>query len=71
VRATARLTTALIEAGKLNPRTRLGRLLDYVDECRAAQDADYQRYRERQAAAAKQTELELTNATKGEPCQST
>ena len=56
VRALGRLLARLMWLGKLNPRTKLGRLLDYIDEQRVLQDKDRTEYLaklqgERQAAS--------------------
>lgn len=61
VRATARLLVKLIDSGKVRPDVTLGRLLDYTDELRAKQQADFDAYRARmeaqKAAEAEQEEL--------------
>lgn len=62
VRATGRLLTALVRVGKINPRTSLARMLDYIDQVRLDQDADYARYKARKAAEAAQQALPFAAA---------
>ena len=73
VRATGRLLTALVKVGKLKTATPLGRMLDYIDTVRAAQDADYAAYRARIAAREAQRELSFDHAQDGDetPCPQT
>jgi DNA polymerase-3 subunit epsilon len=62
VRATGRLVAALVRSGKINPRTSLQRMLDYVDECRLFQDEDYRKYRAKKEAEAAQQQLAFNAA---------
>lgn len=59
VRATAGLLNALVNVGKLNPRTPLGKLLDYIDGCRAFQEADRVKYLAKVKARDAQQQLPL------------
>lgn len=67
VRCTARLLFALCKIGKVNPRTTLGRMLDYIDVCRAEQDENFRQYQAKLERQRAQQELPLGDASTSQP----
>jgi DNA polymerase-3 subunit epsilon len=68
VRAVGRLLTELVRLDKVRADVTLGRMLGYIEQKRAEQDRDYEKFRARVAAKEAQREL---NFDEGKPCQAT
>lgn len=66
VRCTARVLFSLMRIGKVNGRVKLGRMLDYIDACRAEQDQNYRDYQAKLERERAQQELPLGDALTSE-----